>query len=217
MLSLTHSPADEFSYKGKIYKVDLSFNRVLLFLEMEQDKTLSPLEKFQQACKLFFHQNDVLPADSEFYEKAFAQISKEITDSPYGTKVNNEKESVDVTKQFDYKRDAGAIYASFFSQYGIDLNKERDKMHWTIFKALLDGLGPKTYFQRILAIRAEDPKKVTDETAKQELLDAQNYYAVDGSKSEKERQRQAFKDPALADMFRSLYNNAKENNEKGGK
>lgn len=210
MLSLTKSPASEFSWRGKIYKVDLTFNHVLLFLQMEEDPELEPIEKFQQACKLFFHENDSLPSDPGFYNAAMEQISKEITDSPYGTKVKDQDGGVEATKQFDYVRDAGAIYASFYEQYGIDLNKERNKMHWETFKALFDGLGPKTYFQRILSIRQEDPSDIKDNKARQSLLDAQNYYAVDGSKSNSERTKAALNNQALSDMFRSLYNDARK-------
>lgn len=209
MFSLTHSPVTEFAWRGKVYKVDLSFNHVLLFLQMEQDKSLQPVEKFQQACKLFFHDNEELPTDPEFYNKAMEQISKEITDSPYGTKVKNQDGGVKATKQFDYVRDAGAIYASFFDQYGIDLLKERNKMHWEVFKALFDGLGPKTYFQRILQIRTEDSSKYKGK-ALQQLLDAQNYYAVDGSKSDSERTKDALNSQSLASMFNSLYEDAKK-------
>lgn len=210
MLSLTHSPTDEFVWKGKIYKVDLAFDTVLLYLQLQEDKELTPFEKWQQANKLFFSKNESLPSDSKFYEEAFEQISKVITDNPYGTKVTDKNGGAEATKQFDYIKDAGAIYASFFAQYGIDLNKERGKMHWDTFKALLDGLSPKTYFQRIIEIRGQDPNKIEDAQARQELIEAQNYYAVDGSKSEKERTAQALNDQGLSALFSSLYEDAKK-------
>lgn len=83
-------------------------------------------------------------------------------------------------------------------------------MHWTVFKALFDGLGPKTYFQRILEIRREDASKIEDPTDRQELLDAQNYYAVDGSKTEKELEQQALNSSSLSNMFDSLLDQAKK-------
>ena len=85
-------------------------------------------------------------------------------------------------------------------------------MHWDTFKALLDGLGPNTYFQRILAIRREDSSKIEDPTAKQDLLDAQNYYAVDGSKTAAELQAQALNSGSLSGLFDSLLSSA----QKGG-
>lgn len=213
MLSLTRSPTNEFVWRGKVYKVDLAFDHVLLYLKMQEDKSLTPEEKMIQACKLFFDQDiKGLPSDPKFYEKAFEAISKVIISNPYGTQ-EKEKRGVSSAKQFDYWRDAGAIYASFFDQYGIDLLKERGKMHWDVFQALLNGLGPKTYFQRIIHIRQEDPSKIKDPQEKQSLLEAQNYYAVNGSKTEKELQEQAFNNQGLSALFNSLYEKAK----KGGK
>lgn len=210
MLSLTHSPVTQFTYKGKIYDIDLAFDTVLLYLQLQEDQDIKPETKWLQSLKLFFGKQE-LPSDPNFYLKSFELIQKVITDTPYGVK-DQEERGVEATKQFDYVRDAGAIYASFFDQYGIDLNKERGKMHWEIFKALLDGLGPNTYFQRILAIRREDSSKIEDPTAKQELLDAQNYYAVDGSKTEAELQAQALNSGGLSGLFDSLLSSA----QKGG-
>lgn len=211
MLSLTHSPTTQFAWNGKIYDIDLAFDTVLLYLQMQEDESLSPFQKWRQSCKLFFGKNQDLPDDPQFYTKAFDVISKIITDSPYGAK-DDEDGGAEATKLFDYVRDAGAIYASFFDQYGIDLNKERGKMHWTIFKALLDGLGPNTYFQRILSIRREDSSKIEDPAAKRDLLDAQNYYAVDGSKTAAELQAQALNSGSLSGLFDSLLSSA----QKGG-
>lgn len=210
MLSLTHSPVTQFTYKGKIYDIDLAFDTVLLYLQLQEDQDIKPETKWLQSLKLFFGKQE-LPSDPNFYLKSFELIQKVITDTPYGVK-DQEERGVEATKQFDYVRDAGAIYASFFDQYGIDLNKERGKMHWEIFKALLDGLGPNTYFQRILAIRREDSSKIEDPTAKQELLDAQNYYAVDGSKTEAELQAQTLNSSGLSGLFDSLLGSA----QKGG-
>lgn len=209
MLSLTRSPTTQLEWKGKKYEVNLAFDHVLLFLEMQEDPDLSDLGKFQQTFKLFFGKQK-LPNDPDFFEKAMEVLSKEITDSPYGTTVKNDDGGVETTKQFDYKRDAGAIYASFFDQYGIDLNKERGKMHWSIFKALFDGLGPKTYFQRILSIRQEDASKIKDPTAKNELVQAQNYYAVDGAKTEEQLEQESLNSNSLSRLFDSLLEQAKK-------
>lgn len=211
MLSLTHSPTTQFSWNGEIYDIDLAFDTVLLYLQLQEDQELNPFQKWRQSCKLFFGKNQRLPSDPDFYAKSFEKISRIITDQPYGLKEPEKDDGgIEATKQFDYVRDAGAIYASFFEQYGIDLNKERGKMHWTVFKALFDGLGPKTYFQRILEIRREDASKIEDPTDRQELLDAQNYYAVDGSKTEKELEQQALNSSSLSHMFDSLLDQAKK-------
>ena len=186
-------------------------------MQLQQDQELEPIDKWEQTCQLFFG-NQKLPDDPDFFSKAFEAINKVISSNPYGPQTKDqikeaEKESVDTPRPYDYVRDAGAIYASFFQQYHIDLNKERGKMHWTIFKALLDGLGKETYFQRIIQIRQDDPDDYKDAKAKSALLDAQNYYAVDGYKTEKEREKAAFSNKSLNSIFGSLF----ESSKKGGK
>lgn len=214
MLSLTKSPVDEFSWNGHIYKLDLAFDTVILWQKLQQDKELDDLDKWVQSNKLFFGSQE-LPDDPKFYAVVYRLINKVITDSPYGSRedVKNEK-SVDTPPSYDYVRDAGAIYASFFQQYHIDLNKERGKMHWTIFKALLDGLGQNTYLQKIIQIRQDDPRKLKDDPeAQNDLIQAQNYYAVDGAKSQKELEQQAMSSSGMSSLFNSLFSEAK----KGGK
>ena len=57
-------------------------------------------------------------------------------------------------RNFDFEQDFHAIYAAFKQAYGIDLLKERGKMHWTIFDALLEYLPEDTRFSQIVGIRA---------------------------------------------------------------
>ena len=187
MLSLTHSPVTQFAYKGKIYDIDLAFDTVLLYMQLQEDQDIKPETKWLQSLKLFFGKQE-LPSDPNFYLKSFELIQKVITDTPYGVK-DQEERGVEATKQFDYVRDAGAIYASFFDQPGIALNKARRKMHWDTFKPFLKGLGPN-----------------------KDLLDAQNYYAVDGSKTAAELQAQALNSSSLSGLFDSLLSSA----QKGG-
>lgn len=205
MFSLTRTPPTQFEWRGEVYEVDFSFDTVLLFLEMQDDQDLNEFEKYQQTLKLFFHKNKAIPSDPNFYLKALEQISKVINFNPYGSNTDaDDGRGVKATKQFDYVKDAGAIYASFFDQYGIDLLKEKGKMHWLVFKALFDGLNSKTYFKRILQIRNEDPNKFDDPNARTDLLDAQNYYAVDGSKSDSERSKDALNSVGLSGLFGSF-------------
>lgn len=220
MLSLTKSPVDKFIWQDHKYKLDLAFDTVLLYMQLQQDSSLDSVDKWEQSIALFFGKQK-LPEDPKFYVSAFNLINEVITSNPYGPQTSEqikeaEKESVGSSKPYDYVRDAGAIYASFFQQYRIDLNQERGKMHWTIFKALLDGLGKDTYFKRIIQIRTEDPSEYKDAKDKSELLDAQNYYAVDGYKSEKEREQTAFSDDSFGSMFDSLFKEASDS-KKGGK
>src|SRR5699024_4123925 len=62
-------------------------------------------------------------------------------------------------KTYDLKQDAEYIYASFMSDYGIDLFEQQGKLHWDKFRALLSGLTDGSKFLRVIEIRtAELPK-----------------------------------------------------------
>ena len=93
-----------------------------------------------------------------------------------------EFEGVEPEKLYSYTQDAGAIYASFFADYGIDLLKERGKMHYITFKSLLSGLSEKTQFQRILSIRSRSVAGLEGE-ALTNLLELQQYYALESEKT----------------------------------
>lgn len=54
---------------------------------------------------------------------------------------------------FDYEQDWGFVKASFMSDYGINLDKE--KMHWWSFFDLLNGLTPNSILNRVRQVRDE--------------------------------------------------------------
>ncbi|WP_217268780.1 Gp15 family bacteriophage protein, partial [Lactobacillus helveticus] len=81
MLSLTHSPVTQFTYKDTIYDIDLAFDTVLLYLQLQEDQDIKPETKWLQSLKLFFGKQE-LPSDPNFYLKSFELIQKVITDTP---------------------------------------------------------------------------------------------------------------------------------------
>lgn len=56
------------------------------------------------------------------------------------------------TPLMDFEQDAGALYASFLQQYGIDLLTQ--KLHWFAFRELVAGLGEDTAFGARVRLRA---------------------------------------------------------------
>ena len=161
--------------------------------------------------ELFFGSQKI-PQDPEFLQGFTKMLNKLVNAEPYLSGGGGNTAGGSMVQSFSWSKDAGMIEAAFLQNYQIDLMNERGKMHWDTFKALFDGLGPKTYFQRILQIRREDPTKIDDPKARQELYDSQNYYAVDGAKTGQERTAQALNNSALGSAFKSLFEDA----EKGG-
>ena len=200
MLSLTEPLKSSYTYQGKEYQIDLSFDNVIRMYNLLEDDTFQDAEKIEIAFEMFF---GFEPKNAEFAMKAIDEITSYISKSAYG---NDPVESdvvsseVNTQKLFSYTQDAGAIYASFKQQYNIDLIAEQGKMHWDVFKALFDGLDENTYFRKILDIRRKD---VSDLQGKEltSAIEAQNYYELDENKTV---EAQEAKVASFADSLKAL-------------
>lgn len=185
MLSLYEPLRNEYAYNGETYSIDLAFDNVLRFYRLLEDRDFTNEEVVETAFEMFF---DMKAKDTEFVLAAFKDISDYISHEPYGNDGGDETISSPI-KYYSFTQDAGAIYASFMEQYGMDLVDQEGKLHWDKFKALFAGLGPKTYFQRIVQIRMKDTSKLEGQELT-DTLQAQNYYELDENKTEASRQAQ---------------------------
>ncbi len=120
--------------------LDLSFDTVLKFYELLEDDRLQSFEKIYKAFDLFYFGDETLSKTFTFEQKSKAveDISSYIQKNAYGNSESDESFETDgqPEKLYSYSQDAGAIYASFFADYGIDLLTQRGKMHYLTFKAL---------------------------------------------------------------------------------
>ena len=210
MLSLTQAPLNEVAFGGKTYRLDLAFDTVIQYLKLSSDDELSEEEKAVYAIELFLDEQD-LPSDPKFYELVFKAVNEEITADPYGNNMPNSNPfGLAPVKYFDYEQDAEAIFASFMSEYHINLLEQRGKMHWREFKALFDGLSENSYMQRIISIRQRDLSEVDDSKMRQQLTDAKNYYALDVPQNETVGQDQGAQASALSAMFNAMRGQTKK-------
>lgn len=184
MLSLCEPLRSEYEYGNQTYKIDLAFDNVLRFYKLLDDKEFSCEEIVETAFEMFFGS---YPKNADFALVAFRDISDYISREPYGN--DGDATPGNPVKYYSFTQDAGAIYASFYEQYGMDLVDQEGKLHWDKFKALFAGLGPKTYFQRIVQIRMKDTSKLEGQELT-DTLQAQNYYELDENKTEASRQAQ---------------------------
>lgn len=188
MFSLSRPLEDTVIIRGKEIDVDFSFDTVLLWYELLDDKEVSSSEKIELAFDNFIEAEFVPPLGLEEKADIIHALSEHMKINPYGnhdsSNISDEPENEDHSepKYFSYAQDAGAIYASFLSDYGIDLDLERGKLHFDKFKALLAGLSEKSYFKRILSIRQTSIAGKEGE-ALTSLLEAQDYYALDSERS----------------------------------
>ncbi|BBW97223.1 Gp15 family bacteriophage protein [Geobacillus icigianus] len=150
MFSLTERFEDEFEYHGKIIRLNLAFDQVLRVMELQDDPVFWWWEKVDIALEMLIENYEDI-ANIPLNEKVemYAYIFNEfINDKP-------KQEETSGKKVFDFKQDAGLIYASFLAAYGIDLFEQHGKLHWKKFMQLLTHLPKDTAFKEVVVIRQE--------------------------------------------------------------
>lgn len=117
---------------------------------------------------------DALSAMMDFYTMRKKSYNEKVQD--------NKKVQI-----FDFDHDAELIFAAFMQQYHIDLTQE--KMHWWVFKALLDSLAEDTHFVKVLQYRGKDLSKIKDKELKQFYAKMRKQYELPDKRSETEKER----------------------------
>ena len=79
---------------------------------------------------------------------------------------------------FDFRQDAGRIYASFKQAYGIDLVLEN--VHWWVFLELFKALPDDTVMKKVIEIRTRKPEAGWDAKQRLELVRLQERFALKG-------------------------------------
>lgn len=208
MFSLVDDLEHTLLIDNKEYKFDMSFDVVLRFYELLEDDNLKGFEKVSLAFDMFYIDDPKVEFTYEQRSQAIEDIVDYLQQMPYG---NEESENQSDTfsepdKLYSYTQDAGAIYSSFLMDYGIDLFKERGRMHYLTFRSLLHGLSEKTQFERILSIRARPTTGLESEQLTN-LLDLKRYYALDSEKTVDQLDNQ------MGDIFSMLATRAQKGKE----
>lgn len=183
-MDLAYPLLDEIEIDGKKYKINLSFDNVLRLFDMLNDKELSSIIQIKTGLEMLL--NVCFLCDIETQEEIFYQVFK----STVGKGVED-KQPVDIAgnpmpdqveeegKNYDLKQDAEYIYASFYSDYGIDLFEEQGRLHWEKFKALLGGLTDGSKFLRVIEIRTADlPKGKGTSKQREQMKKLKQKYAL---------------------------------------
>jgi hypothetical protein len=205
MFSLTAMFDDEFEYQGTVIRLNLAFDNVLRVFELLDDGAFYDWEKIDIALEILVENYEDI-ADLSITEKIemYAYIFKEFLDIDLAKAGENGI----VKKTFDFKKDAGLIYASFLSAYGMDLFEQQGKLHWQKFIQLLMNLNKDTVFKEVVGIRqmkVPPPNKYNKEYREYVLKMKQLYRLedetaiVDGQQAIKEINR---KWDMVASMFK---------------
>lgn len=171
MLKLTDEFNDVFKWNGILYHVNLNFDNVLLLFEMFNDNLILRYEKPLYAVEMLIEEEIEISSYEEaislfnFLLKEFLGIDTD------GDNNKNSEGNKDMPKKkiFDYNKDAGLIYASFLSCYGIDLFEMKGKLHWNKFVTLVNHLDDNSKLKQVIGFR--EMKIPNSKEASKEYID----------------------------------------------
>ena len=170
---------------GEEYKVDMSFDNIITINEALNDDELSWEVQLYIGLKRLFVDLPDLPMKE--LEKVFVETYKGLVG------IGEKKVKLDIKgnpmpsspgedggkPSYDLVQDAEYIFASFFQYYGMDLHEHLGKLHYYKFRALLNGLGEDTIFQKIVHIRTCDlPSGKGSGKEKERMIELKKKYAL---------------------------------------
>lgn len=166
---------------GKRYKINTDYRVAIKCNKIAEDENIRDYERALAIIYTLFGEEGINnPQDYEtLLDKAKIYLL-------CGEEPNDNKED----KDMDFEQDMKYIRASFRSDYGIVLGKE--KMHWWEFYELLNGLsnsemGNCCVLNRIRNIRTMDTKDITDKKLLQDIMEQKKRFALNKKKPTQEQ------------------------------
>lgn len=190
MFNLAYPLTESVVIDHKKYPLNLSFDNVLRLIDMLGDEELSPVVQINTGLYMLLGTDldmDIKKKEEVFYHIFRNSIGKDIENNQPVDIDGNPMPQNKEKEVYSLKEDAEYIYASFMSDYGIDLFEQQGKLHWAKFKALLGGLTEGSKFLRVIEIRTADlPKGKGTEKQRKQMLDLKEIYALKGEVIEDE-------------------------------
>lgn len=176
MLALYQDLPVHIEYRGRVYPLELAFDRVLACLDLQRDPAVPDEKRLLWVAQKLGLPVDKLSAqdlavmvETVFREYVWFQYRK----APGGGSA---------VKTFDFQLDADLIYSSFMQAYGIDLIEQQGKLHWWKFYSLFLGLPSGTKMREVMSIRAREIPAPTKHNQKEirRLRELKQFYALPG-------------------------------------
>lgn len=159
MFDLAYPLTDTVEIDGVTYELDLSFDNVLRLIDMLSDKELGDAAQIEIGLQMLIGVDlDCAIQEKEkiFHELFQSTIGKEVEENMPVDIEGNPMPQQEEERVYSLKQDAEYIYASFMSDYGIDLFERQGQLHWDKFRALLAGLTDGSKFMRVIDIRISE-------------------------------------------------------------
>ena len=178
----------EVEIEDVTYEVDMSFDNIILLLDMMNDPILNDGEKVYYGIYALLGTNLDLTLEQQ------ANVFKGLIDNfiHVGDKqeipVDLEGNVMPMEKQkpsYDLRHDESYIFTSFKQAYQMDLSEERGKLDWRKFKILLRDLPDDTKLKQIIDIRTRPyPKGKHASEERKKLKELKRAFALPGTEIE---------------------------------
>lgn len=161
MIRLYEAYPEEIELDGKTVRLDLSYDRVLRALDLQDEAALLPEDKLALQCELVLADGEKVPRTAEKQAALLIAVFDLFPKPEEPTK----------ERYIDFKQDAGLIRSAFF-RMGVDLT--RDRLHFMQFLELLADVPTDTALYRTISIRQAPIPEITAHNKEQvaRLLEA---------------------------------------------
>lgn len=168
----------------KKYKINTDFRVAIECNNIAQDDSIGNTERPLAIIYKLFGDEALKKENAKDWDKLLELAIKYLT-------LNKDTSGVDKDTEIDmdFNEDMDYIEASFMSDYGIDLTKE--KMHWWKFYNLIEGLsnseiGNCCVLNRVRNLRTFDLSQIKDSKERERLAKAKEMVSLKNDKHEVE-------------------------------
>lgn len=175
---------------GRKYRLNLSFDRVLMFKELFQNSDFSDRDKTDIAYSWLV--KSPRKAANEEKETVISVIVSDYLKQTNGSELPKPKRTA-----VNFLADSKYIYADFKRYYGIDLLKKRGKLSWWEFISMFDGLPQDSKIKEIMYIRTRELPEFNGSNLKEimRVKELQEYYFLEENYEEiREEQEKGWDD-----------------------
>ena len=185
MLDLAYPIDDSVVINGQEYQLNMAFDNVLRLIDMLGDREIDDVTQIETGLQMLLGVCficDIQKQEKIFHDLFKATIGKEAEENqPVDLAGNPMPSNESNEKTYDLKEDAEYIYASFMSDYKLDLFEQQGKLHWLKFRALLSGLTDGSKFMRVIDIRTmELPTGKGSQKQREQIKKLKKQYALKG-------------------------------------
>lgn len=176
MSFITDYPAEMIIFKGRKIKVNPAFDVVLNIQNLYQEEELSSADKLDTALAMLgVSRLRLILMSLDDKSKLLEQIYEQCINIKQRPEVRHQGPPV-----LDFDEDAEYIYASFMSDYGIDLVEVQGKLSWRKFVYLFQGLTDSAKIKEVMRIRGMEMPAPTkyNQKQRQSISELKSYYAL---------------------------------------